>query len=404
MTARLKLAFLVGLVVASVAIGLIVANVLLGLPLARTMLAVEISPAGFVVQMVALTVGVIVVNSVPESSVRVVLVLQGAVCLGAWGLPAALIGLVLVSFWALFAAVWLGWLRFALALALFIAIDATVWLLPDAVGWAFLFNAVFAMRLFVFAYDRWQRRDEPTPLLDFLAYMLPAPFLILPPYMAVIPMFDGFQSRVQPSLSRERLAAIARHAVLAAMCTGLSLAWTAWVIQAEPSQPVAIYARLIGSILELGVIAHLLISMLLLHGIELSSPIERPLLSTSMVELWHRFGSHLKDVQMFLFYTPALLRLRRLNRYVAIVLATGWTMIIGNTLIHIAARYCFLASPWDRIGWGLVANAVIWVALSYDLCHREWRNRHGIQPSRSLLRLAIGWAITMTIAAIVAWL
>jgi len=122
------------------------------------------------------------------------------------------------------------------------------------------------------------------------------------------------------------------------------------------------------------------------------------------VQLWQRFNVHLKDAQVFLFYTPALLLLRRRNRYLAIALASAWTMLIGNTLLHIAARYCFLPDPARRIGWALAGNAVLAAALAADLCYEEWRYRRAAPPARSAPRRALGWALTMTLAAIPATL
>jgi len=79
-------------------------------------------------------------------------------------------------------------------------------------------------------------------------------------------------------------------------------------------------------------------------------------------------------------------------------------MLVGNTLIHIVVRYCFVADPWQRIEMLLVANAVMTVALAIDLCQLEWWSRRGIAPPRTALRLVLGWIITMTLGAIVAML
>jgi hypothetical protein len=175
-------------------------------------------------------------------------------------------------------------------------------------------------------------------------------------------------------------------------------------IRAEHADPATMYWRLLANVLGLAAIAHLLIPMLLLHGIEERLPLYRPLLATRFVELWQRFSVHLKDAQVFLFYTPALLRLRRGNRYLAIVLATFWTIVVGNTLIHAAVSHCFLPDPARWIGWALVANTVMAAALAADLCYEERWRRRGRRPPRTLPRLAIGWLLTMTVASVVAML
>jgi hypothetical protein len=366
-----------------------------GVPIGRPFIGTAISTPGFALQLGALVLGVLAINIVPLGLARHVLILEGAMCLLGFGLAGAACLAVVLVWWAVLDARRLGRLRFVLALAVLGGVEATA-VCADLAPIGLLFVMLFGVRMVVLAYDRWQHAPAATPLGDVLAYLLPAPLVMFPPYMTFIPLFGGFAQNIAPGLTRARLVRIARHVALAAAFGGLRLA-LAYV------DAPTMYGRFLGMVLEFAAFAHLVLPLLLLHGIDLAPPLDRPLLATRYVELWQRYASHQKDAQVFLFYTPALLRLRRLNRYVAITLATLWTLVIGSTLLHLVARYCFVPDAAPAIGRMIAANVLMGAVLAFDLCHEEYRRRTGAPP-RSPARLALGWAVTMTIAASVALL
>ncbi|HWU91437.1 MAG TPA: hypothetical protein VN253_29420 [Kofleriaceae bacterium] len=394
-----------GIALALVCGAVVLAHVTWAIPIRRPDLGViELGTAGLVVQLAALVAGVMALHLARGPAVRWLIAAEGAVCLFAYGAPGLAFALGLVAWWAVIDARRLGRARFALAAVLFVALDACAWRSDRLASPAKLFSMMFAMRLFVFTYDRWQNEHEPTPLGDFLAFMLPAPLVIVPPYLSIIPLFDGFGAKLRPELTPARLRAIGKHLALAILFGGMRVAMDRLGLRGEHAQPATMHWRLLANILGLAAIAHLLIPMLLLHGIEERLPLDRPLLATRFVELWQRFSVHLKDAQVFLFYTPALLRLRRANRYLAIVLATFWTILVGNTLVHAAVHYCFLPDTARLIGWSVVANAVMAAALAADLCYEERWSRRGRRPPRTVPRLVIGWLLTMTLASVIAML
>jgi hypothetical protein len=394
-----------GVALALVCGAIVVAHAGWGVRIARPDLGVmELGTAGLVVQLAALVVGVVALHLAPAPAVRPLLTAEGAVCLLAYGVPGLVFGLGLVAWWVVIDARRLGRVRFLLAAGLLAALDACAWESESLAAPAKLFSMMFALRLIVFTYDRWQSEDAPTPLGDYLEYMLPAPLVIVPPFLVIIPMFDGFGARVRPALTPARLRAIGQHLALAAGFGALRAGMDHLGLRGEHADPATMYGRFLANVLGLAAIAHVVIPMLLLHGIEERLPLDRPLLATRFVELWQRLGVHLKDAQVFLFYTPALLRLRRGNRYAAIVLATFWTILVGNTLLHAAVLYVFLPDPAARLGWAIAANAVLAAALAADLCYEERWNRRGRRPPRTVPRVVIGWLVTMTLAAVVAML
>jgi hypothetical protein len=258
------------------------------------------------------------------------------------------------------------------------------------------------MRLLVYAWDRVQNADEPddepSDALAYAAFMLIPPLAIIPPYMTIIPLISGFCAKVRPGLTPARLRAIARHVGLAALFGGLRAGLE--LAGVELVQPAAMSGRFVEHVLDAATFAHALLALLLLHGIDERLPLFRPLLATRFVQYWTRFQVHQKDAQVFLFYTPAMLRLRRWNRYIAIFASVAWTMIVGNTLIHVVTRYCFFPSLAERLKWVLLSNVVMTIALAADLSLDEWRRRRGVTITPSAARSLAGWAVTMTLAAI----
>ncbi len=392
---RWALAVKTGAVVAVVAALVGFAHFSCGVPIARAVLGVPVSDPGFVIQLAALVVGTATLAIVGAAARPHVLIAEGAICVLAWGAAGLVFLAVLVGLWSLLEATRFGRARFVMALVVIAApavcasIGGTI-----AIG-ALVFSVMFGMRLAVYSYERYQN-DTAVSLVAFLVYILPAPLIVIPPYMAIVPRFGAFAADV----SQPRLREAARHLALAGAFAAI-LAAHRYLVGTDVRPLAYPFVHLVAELLDFAALVHLVMAALLVHGLEVTPPIDRPALATSFLELWRRFGTHLRDAQLFLFYTPAILRLRRVNRYLAIVLATTWTMVIGNTVLHVAIRYCFLADPWPRIGWALVANGVMTIALACELCLGEWRRRRGVEPEVTAVRRVVGWAATMTLAATV---
>lgn len=139
-----------------------------GAPIAREVLGIAVSDAGFCVQLVALVAGATCVSfASPRWRSRVVIV-EGLVCLLAWGRAGVVFVVVLVMAWAIFELRRLGRLRVALA-ASTIALPSACALAGGAIASAGLvFSVMFGMRIAVYGYERWQD-DTPVSLEAFLA-------------------------------------------------------------------------------------------------------------------------------------------------------------------------------------------------------------------------------------------
>jgi hypothetical protein len=356
----------------------------------------DIANPGLAIQLAAMVAGVVAIQLASPPRARAILIAEGAVCLLAHGELGLVYAAALVAWYGVLAARWLGRARAPIAVVGLAAMNACGFAGGAVPAEARVFSMMFALRLMLYAWDRWQNDFERPPLLDYLAYMLPAPLVIVPPYLLIIPVFSEAGARFRPGLTAPGVRRIARH-------VGLAIAFGALRGAAEatgfaPSGVPWLYWNLVCSVLAAAAYAHLFIALLLLHGIDERMPLDRPLLARRFAAYWGRYQVHQKDAQVLMFFTPAMLRMRRWNRYLAISIAVTWTMIVGNTVLHIASRYCFLPAPWPRIRWVLITNVVMSAALAIELCLAERRARRpGAPPDRPGL---LGWAITMTLAAI----
>lgn len=387
MVSSRQLAWWTGGALALLAGAAIAIHVIFGVPLGRPIAGIELSTLGLAVQAIALVAGVVAVNLAQASKTRGILIVQGIVCLAAYGPIAIAWVWLLLAWWLLIGGAKASPVRFAGA---FVLTGAFAYLAP---AHGLVFSLLFGMRLVIASYDRWQNRETKVTLGDFLVYVLPAPLIIVVPYLAIIPLFDRFSSRLSSGLTIAKLELATWQLFRAALAGGAYLAASQW----QPEGIASMYWSLLLALLELAAVGYLAVPLLVLHGIVERSPLDEPWRATRISELWRRYGVHLRDALWFLFYAPALLRMRRWNRYARVIAATWWTVFVGNTLLHVVLRYAYLDDGWERTQRALLGNAVLATVLVLDYCHLEWR---GTGP-RSLTRSIVGGVLAFTIAALV---
>ena len=359
----------------------------------------EIDNLGLVIQLSAMVVGVIAIHLASSRRAAMnVLIAEGIVCMACHGWHAAIYAGGVVLWYGL-----CSWpplprmLRVVLGLGVLVGMNALGFLGEELRAPAYLFSLIFTLRMIMFAWDRWQNDFEPAAFRDYVIYMAPAPLVVMPPYFLIIPVFSGFNDRFEHGLTRAKVRRIVRHLGWAALFGGMRAAVDPTGIDHN------LFGHLVAGVMVAGAYAHGYIALLLVHGIDERLPLVRPLLATRFVDYWSRYQVHQKDAQMFLFFTPALLKLRRKNRYFAIAMATTWTMLVGNTFLHVATRYCFMPGLYERVRWLMVINIVMAAALAVEMCIDEYRRR-ARKPSSKPTRpvIAARWAITMCLAAIAA--
>lgn len=354
------------------------------------------------VQMGALVSGAVLLQIVPERLARPLLVVEGLVCLAAYGRVAPLfLGFLVVWFVALeiplpkLARIGLGILLLtALGLA------GGFGVLRRAV----LFSIVFSVRLLMYAWDQYNAgfpKASRRKIADYAVYVLAPPLVVLPPFLTYIPFFDKFSERIAPRWTETIVRRALKHLWLALLFAAVRQA-AAFVpgLVTESAELSATLIRHVFVIVSVGQVAHLTYGLMLLHGMDDRLPIDRPLLSTDYLQYWSRFQIHQKDMQVALFYTPMLMFLRRRNRYVAITIAVAFTLIFGNTALHVLTSYVFNLE-WLAKGTinALTVNAISTVALAGTLCVGEWRRRAKRPAPRDRLYVGLCWLATFFLAA-----
>jgi hypothetical protein len=353
----------------------------------------------FATQLGLLFVGVIALQLVPDRWARPLLTLEGAACLLSLGWSIAALFVLLLLVW--FVALALPLPRVArpfLAGGLLIGLGLCG--ARHVVPSAYAFSMMFSLRLIMYAWEQWQNGFPRVRLRQFLFYVLAPPLVVFPPYWTFIPAFAKHGATFAARLTTARVRRAFGHfglAVLFALLTAVARALPGFGIEARRF----LMFRYVVLVMAVAEVAHVTYAFLLLHGMDDRPPIDRPFFSRNYLEYWSRFQIHLKDFQVTLFYTPALFRLRRKNRYLVIILAMAWTLIIWNTLVHLLIRYMYtppmhlLAIVYDA----LLVNSLNTVALAGTLCLHEWRRKSRTPPPRGFLWEGACWLCTMIFAA-----
>ncbi len=358
----------------------------------------------FRLQLGAMFLGVAALQWAPSRWVRPLLMVEGLVCLGGYDWPTA--GVYLAAALSFYGALELPLPR-AIRWAVPIAWLAGAGLLGHWFDETYfyrdghVFGALYGVRFLVYAWEKWQRGYPKGSLGDYLFYVLSPPLITFPPYLVIIPFYGEHGRNLHPRMTARRALVAFKHVGLAAALALLaSPPILAWVRSTHPDQHW--WGRPEGfaqGVAAVGASAHAAYALLLLHGIAERPPLRWPLLSTSYLELWQRYQIHQKDLQVAFFYNPLLMRLRRRNRYLAITAAVAVTMLIGNPIIHVLARYLY---DWPAIPARLLHityfNAASTVLLAGGLCLQEWRKRNRRSPPEGILAVVwgiAGWALTM---------
>jgi hypothetical protein len=355
--------------------------------------------ARFAAQIGILFAGALALQIFPERASRPVLVLEGLACLLVMGpIPAAVFLALLMAWFVMLALPLPAIARVLLAAGalLLLGLCGARGLLKNA----YAFSMMYSLRLIMYAWDQWQKNFPPPKLRPYLVYLLAAPLIVFPPYLTFIPAFDKHETKITPRLSTLRTRRAFEHFGWSLVFAFVaSLAATAPWVDRE-GLPFILF-RYALAVSKIAVVAHVTFAFLLLHGMDDRLPIDNPLLSTDYVQYWNRFQIHQKDLQVNLFYTPALFRLRKGNRYVAIMLALTWTLLLWNTVMHVLIRYVFYKLPAaiEHTEVALIINGVNTIVIGGTLCVEHWRRATKNPAPRTFVWNAMCWTCTMLFAA-----
>jgi hypothetical protein len=358
----------------------------------------------FHAQLVFLALGAVAVRYVRPQMARTIVIGEGLACLaayGRWGL--CFLGALAVWFFALEAPL-AARIRPIVPLALIAGagVLGALGLAP----WSYLFSILFTPRLMMYAWEKWQRGWPRASLEEFALYFLSPVLVVFPPYVVIIPYYGSHAKNFQPRLSehqvRRGLVSFGNGVVSIAAVYVVSVLVDKMPAGASPW--VRFFFPFFLQVAQVGALGHVAFGLLWAHGfVDERPPVNNPFVSTSYVQVWNRFQTHQKDLQVSFFYAPVLFRLRHKNRYLAIFAATAVTMLAGNTLVHFFARYIYDLKFWaPSIARNYRFFFLSTVVLGATLSFQEWQRRtrwRAPAGAAGAIYGAVCWAATFAFTA-----
>jgi len=253
----------------------------------------------------------------------------------------------------------------------------------------YAFAVSYTFRLFYFFHEMKMRKFARVPVDEFLLYFIFAPYFIIVPYMFAIPRYGQFTRGLAAASDAKVEAAGARHLLLGA--AALALTYLALQLYAPRDQlmaelragdwPAAIGAGLlyypVQVVVEALGVAWVLTGMVQLLGVDMRPAFHRPLGATSIHEWWRRWNTHFRDFLVDIFFYPLMLRWRKRNPYLTIVVGCASVFLVGSMVFHWIGKYWFVVASHDNVYWGMgVENLLMFVAVTIGLCLEKRRMLH----------------------------
>lgn len=245
---------------------------------------------------------------------------------------------------------------------------------------AYMFVTNFTFRLFYVLHDAKQRPKAERPLQTFLLYFLFLPFFIIVPYMLAIPRYDRFAKSLAAPRWQTEVVGIRRLVsgvfwigALAAcrQCVDVDVLlvaaaregdWARCIALAPIAYPIWAVCKVLGT-------AYVLVGMVNILGIELSLAFNAPLRSARVVDWWRRWNLHFRDFLVDLFFYPIMLRYRKRNPYLVIVLGCASVFLFGSTVFHWIAKHQVSRASHYEVYWSILAeNIYFFVLVTVALC------------------------------------
>lgn len=294
------------------------------------------------------------------------------------------------------------WVKLGFLLAVFaglIVVSNLLWF-PELLTrhpWILLLTYTFAVsytfRIFYFYHEARLRKFQRVPFGDFLLYFIFAPYFVIVPYMFAIPRYSTFAKGLQARDSKVEAGGV-RYLMAGA---ALALAFFALARVYDPRTEFIAHLRAeawlhavaigvlyypITIVLSALGVAYILVGMLQVMGIDVSPAFHRPLTSTSIHDWWRRWNIHFRDFLVDIFFYPLMIRWRRRNPYLTIVVGCVSVFIVGSTFFHWIAKYYFAVNSHANVYWSIVVeNSLMCVAVAVGLCLEKRRILR--RPARS---------------------
>jgi D-alanyl-lipoteichoic acid acyltransferase DltB (MBOAT superfamily) len=267
---------------------------------------------------------------------------------------------------------------------------------PWIVTLTYAFAVSFTFRLFYFFHEMKLKKFVRVPLDDFLLYFVFVPYWIIVPYMFAIPRFGQFAKGLVARDEKVETAG-ARYLVLGAA----TLAITYGLLQLySPRDELMAAMRArdwataagagllyypIQVVFEAIAVAWVLTGMVQLLGVDMKPAFVRPLGATSIHEWWRRWNIHFRDFLVDIFFYPLMIKWRKRNPYLTIIVGCAAVFLLGSTLFHWIGKYWFIVNSHDNFYASMsVENFLMFVAVAAGLCleKRRMLKQPGHRPAK----------------------
>jgi hypothetical protein len=242
--------------------------------------------------------------------------------------------------------------------------------------WLWLVSYLFVFGWFLRALVVWHevRAGLPRPsTIDFLAYFLFAPFVLVPPYMLALPTLalvtDGVRTQ-DPAVVRSGLRWLVYALALQtapALLEQVGLEPLTLFTEAARARdwlraiPLAVLVYPGRAVLTGCAAGALLVGLVRVFGVPMGPPFRAPLLARGVADWWRRYNTHFRDLLVDLFWYPIALRHRR-RPVRAAYLGCAAVFLVGSVPLHWPRAWALDGSPWS-FPWHVLVECALMTAL-----------------------------------------
>jgi len=213
----------------------------------------------------------------------------------------------------------------------------------------YIFGAIFALRFVLFFYHNFLFNFKKEPFLDYLLYIFFPPYFIIQPHILILPKYEYFKNSFT---DKENLPLVAKSGIKY-LLSGLVLLLTAWAINyilfffkidiSERSGGVVNFFRTCTLFLGIWGYSIFLLGLIRGLGYNIKSPIRKPYLAVDFADFFSRSFVYYVEFLTSLFYLPALILTKNINKYLSILVSAVIAIFLGdifNVTLSLGIRFC----------------------------------------------------------------
>ena len=250
---------------------------------------------------------------------------------------------------------------------------------------AYAFGVNYTFRIFYFYHEAKMRKFKRVPFVDFLLYFVFAPYFIIMPYMFAIIRYGAFAKSLNKH--NESLESSGIRHILAGVIIIIIYHFAASVYAPGDELTVCLRNEQFVKAFFVGIlyypvavvfsalrIGYVLVGLMQVLGIDILPAFRNPLMSTSIHDWWRRWNIHFREFLVDIFFYPLMIKWRRKNPYLTIVVGCMSVFVVGSTLFHWIAKYYFRMNSHENVYWSImVENGLMCIFVAIGLCVEKHR-------------------------------